>query len=436
MRQRGVAMKMSPRIISYDISEGTVFFNTKTNDSFLITNELIKKVDEDEETEKQYESYLEQHNYFLEEDEVDKYLTQISEADKERLGLTVLTHGDCNFRCKYCYEHFTNISMSLETENAIFYFVEEKIKTGQFKYLTVAWFGGEPLLGFKTIVSLGKRLISLCNKYNVNYDSSLTTNGFLLDKKKFVTLVTDLRVTSYQITLDGNQESHDRQRISRTGKGTYDRILKNLIDMRQTKLDFECIIRFNITKENYPNICSFLKRDGLIFKEDERFLLFYCNVGDWGKGDRVENSLTLVNRSTAFELSKRAVKEGYSLFASRYNTSHFFSCYANKKNHYAFNVNGIVQSCTVALYDKKNIFGNINTGFVNQNKIDKWVINVDDSCSDCPYLLICKSGNCPMVKRINGVSFKRICESMKNTIYENLALFALDGQYNDILDVE
>lgn len=85
---------------------------------------------------------------------------------------------------------------------------------------------------------------------------------------------------------------------------------------------------------------------------------------------------------------------------------------------------------------KKSIFGNINTGFVNQNKIDKWVINVDDSCSDCPYLLICKSGNCPMVKRINGVSFERICESMKNTIYENLALFALDGQYNDILDVE
>lgn len=126
--------------------------------------------------------------------------------------------------------------------------------------------------------------------------------------------------------------------------------------MRQTKLDFECIIRFNITKENYPNICSFLKHDGLIFKEDERFLLFYRNVGDWGKGDRVENSLTLVNRSTAFELSKRAVKEGYSLFASRYNTSHFFSCYANKKNHYAFNVNGIVQSCTVALYDKKKYF--------------------------------------------------------------------------------
>lgn len=142
-------MKMSPRIISYDISEGTVFFNTKTNDSFLITNELIKKVDE--ETEKQYESYLEQHNYFLEEDEVDKYLTQILEADKEGLGLTVLTHGDCNFRCKYCYEHFTNISMSLETENALFYFVEEKIKTGQFKYLTVAWFEGGVLASFFTI---------------------------------------------------------------------------------------------------------------------------------------------------------------------------------------------------------------------------------------------------------------------------------------------
>ena len=50
--------------------------------------------------------------YCSEENEVDKYLQQIQDTNNEVLEFTILTHGDCNFRCKYCYEHFENIGMS------------------------------------------------------------------------------------------------------------------------------------------------------------------------------------------------------------------------------------------------------------------------------------------------------------------------------------
>ena len=101
-----------------------------------------------------------------------------------------------------------------------------------------------------------------------------------------------------------------------------------------------------------------------------------------------------------------------------------------------FNVRGIVQSCTVALYEPQNIFGNINKGFVNYSKLNDWVIRLDASCKECQFVLICKSGYCPMAKRITKTNSRYLCKSVKEKIRKNLALFALSKSYNDILDVD
>ncbi len=69
-------------------------------------------ISHNEEIARDYYSYLEQNMYCSEENEVDKYLQQIQDTNNEVLEFTILTHGDCNFRCKYCYEHFENIGMS------------------------------------------------------------------------------------------------------------------------------------------------------------------------------------------------------------------------------------------------------------------------------------------------------------------------------------
>ena len=68
-----VIWKLSRYILRYDTEDGSVYFNTKNNHSFLITNEL-KNIQENKTEESEYIAYLEENKYLLEENEVNKYL--------------------------------------------------------------------------------------------------------------------------------------------------------------------------------------------------------------------------------------------------------------------------------------------------------------------------------------------------------------------------
>ena len=68
-----VIWKLSRYILRYYTEDGSVYFNTKNNHSFLITNEL-KNIQENKTKESEYIAYLEENKYLLEENEVNKYL--------------------------------------------------------------------------------------------------------------------------------------------------------------------------------------------------------------------------------------------------------------------------------------------------------------------------------------------------------------------------
>ena len=70
---------------------------------------------------------------------------RLQKTDEKILEFTILTHGDCNFRCKYCYEKFEDIVMSEEVEQAISEFAEKLLSVKNYKQFHVHWFGGEPL---------------------------------------------------------------------------------------------------------------------------------------------------------------------------------------------------------------------------------------------------------------------------------------------------
>ncbi|WP_342668877.1 radical SAM protein [Streptococcus henryi] len=326
----------------------------------------------DDSTQKQYEMYLLENHYFVEEKEFEKTLKTIQDNDDKLLQFTILTHGDCNFRCKYCYEKFENITMSKETEDTIIDFARKQLDSGKFDNFSVNWFGGEPLLGYKTIQRLSAAFRDLCQQRGIVYGASITTNGYLLNLKVFHSLVVDNQVKSFQITIDGDEESHDSQRILKNENQTYKRIIDYLKKMLETDLDFECRVRFNISKENYQNVINFLYKDGQLFRPDSRFSFAYHTVGDWRKGDRTNNyCIKLLDYDAGFELAERAINEGFTVRSHEWRLNNAFTCYANRVNHYMFNVRGIIQSCTVALYNKENIFGNINIGFIDDTKLKK-----------------------------------------------------------------
>ena len=51
-------MKLSRYVLRYDTEDSSVYFNTKNNHSFLITNELKQAIQENKTTESEYIAYF------------------------------------------------------------------------------------------------------------------------------------------------------------------------------------------------------------------------------------------------------------------------------------------------------------------------------------------------------------------------------------------
>jgi uncharacterized protein len=135
----------------------------------------------------------------------------------------------CNLRCRYCAysgnyynrEHSSQ-RMSQETaRKAIDFFMERSTES---KKIFVSFYGGEPFLELDLI----KNTILYCQqKYgHREIRFNLTTNGTLLNVDIIRYLIeNDIVVT---VSLDGSKEEHDANRVTADGKGTFDKIIKNL----------------------------------------------------------------------------------------------------------------------------------------------------------------------------------------------------------------
>lgn len=146
-----------------------------------------------------------------------------------------VAHG-CNMDCEYCFAGKGDYSgksgiMSLEVgKKALDYLVE---KSGTKRHLEVDFFGGEPLINWdvcKEIVKYGRELEK---KHDKIFNFTLTTNGVLIDED--VIEFTNKEMGNVVLSMDGRRNTHDRMRKTKTGDGTYNKIIdnfKSLVDSR------------------------------------------------------------------------------------------------------------------------------------------------------------------------------------------------------------
>ncbi|EHE87461.1 Radical SAM superfamily protein [Streptococcus thermophilus CNCM I-1630] len=354
-----------------------------------------------------------QENFYQERNELEEAVQMFRDRDVSTLRIIILAHGDCNFRCKYCYEKFVDCTIESQ-KSSILKFVKNKFEQYQFKDIHVSWFGGEPLLGYRDILDISKALIELSSTYGIRYHSDMTTNGYLLNSRTLSRLVTECQVQSYQITVDGTKEGHDNQRVLKNGHGSYDRIIKNLSNAQKLDLNFHILIRLNVSKENYSDVENFLVTDAQLFKRDKRFQLLFRNVGDWGCGDR---------------------KEGYEVKRFAEDVSFELS---QKEHTYTIDTKGNLLKCTVALYDEENKIGNLDSFVIDDQKQKLWINNYEFSqkCSKYQLLLICKGGACPKRDIFNERTFNEKCQRMRQNILQNFELAILSNKVNYKLKVE
>ena len=174
----------------------------------------------------------------------------------------------CNLRCSYCVysgnydtRQHSDKRMSEETAlKAIDYVIRHSSEVDE---VCFSFYGGEPLLEIELI----KKCIAYVKKNmeGRKYTFSMTTNGTLLVPETVHFLVENHFRLS--VSLDGPKEEHDANRRFRTGKGSFDTIMKNIQHIKEHYPEFWENIYFLITlnpKMDLDKVCDFFATTELL----------------------------------------------------------------------------------------------------------------------------------------------------------------------------
>ncbi len=291
----------------------------------------------------------------------DREVRQTSDLVNTQLRLIILPTEQCNFRCKYCYEDFKLREMAPGVVQGIKNLL--RTRGPELRFLSISWFGGEPLLSYGLITNIMSFITNeMPHAEQLQIESEMTTNGYLLSLEKFKTLVS-LGVREYQITFDGDQAEHDRLRVTAGEAPTFSKIWRNLVDAHGTDLDSSVIVRIHVNGDNEDSIGIFIERFSKDIGTDGRFKLFIRGLSRLGgpndhllpiiRGRELQTTVDRL-RAKANRLGLCAISEDY------WARDGLLVCYASMWNSFMIRPDGRIGKCTVALRDERNTVGRIN----------------------------------------------------------------------------
>jgi uncharacterized protein len=136
----------------------------------------------------------------------------------------------CNLNCSYCYEDgiFRGSTMNKTTIKQVIEYCTRIFIGDNYKDFWITLYGGEPLLNYQLLQNLilGFKKQEDIIGAPINFD--IVTNATLLSQERARWLVRH-GLQRAQITFDGNSTSHNLRRRYPSGKGTFNKILNNLI---------------------------------------------------------------------------------------------------------------------------------------------------------------------------------------------------------------
>jgi uncharacterized protein len=340
-----------------------------------------------------------------------------SRIQQAHLSLTIAPTLQCNFSCSYCYQGKNLEQMNPEVEKQIAPFVKEHLKKKG--ALSVAWYGGEPLLRLETIERLSKEFIALCREAEAEYSASIITNAFLLEPEIAEQLLS-WNVTNAQITLDGPPEIHESRRPLRGGGKTFHKILANI---RSAPPEMRISLRMNVderNKEHIAEILDILAKEGLQNKVSFYLGQTYpytdvCrDVSSWCLSDE---SFSLLSLQTALEL----VPRGFGPMGIP--TSKNYSCMADKENAVVITPSGGLVKCWNEIIKPEAEIGHLlkPASTAAARNIERWRCRdpFQLECAQCQLLPICMGG-CPYLYARLG---KLDCHPWKHHLRESVCMY-------------
>ncbi len=176
----------------------------------------------------------------------------------------------CNLDCAYCfylekeklYPGKHDWAMSPEVLET---YIRSYIEAQDAPAVTFAWQGGEP-----TILGVGffQQAIELQAKYAAGkrVENSLQTNGVLLDDAWCEFLAANGFLVG--LSVDGPRELHDRYRVDKGGRPTFDRVMRGLDCLKKHGVEFNTLTVVQRDNSRHPvEVYHFLKEIGSRFMQ-------------------------------------------------------------------------------------------------------------------------------------------------------------------------
>jgi uncharacterized protein len=306
----------------------------------------------------------------------------------DHLHLILLPTEQCNFRCTYCYEDFSIGRMSAATIQGVKRLIDRRVHA--LASLSVSWFGGEPLLARSVIEDISEHIVRIAaDRHDLHVEGDMTTNGYLLDMLALERLC-GLGICNFQISLDGPEPFHNLTRVRADGEGSFRRVWRNLITIRDGSAPVKVLLRVHLTPANLPVMPEFLAEVRETFLGDERFQVLLKPVEQLGGPN--DGTMQIL----PYEARPQILAELETVvLGQRPVTDRLFSpphvCYASRPTSLVIRADGAIGKCTVALSDPANVIGRLREDGlldIDNVKLRPWLrgwVSREWAEVECPY---------------------------------------------------
>jgi uncharacterized protein len=145
----------------------------------------------------------------------------------------------CNIDCRYCYlaDRGNKSTVSPETLKNLF---TQVFSSGWAEEgLSVVWHAGEPMVLPVAFYRDAFAMIDALKPAGLPIKQSFQTNGTLIDDA-WCDFIAEAEI-AVGVSIDGPQRLHDRNRVTRSGRGTFDKTIAGVRRLRERGIPFHVI---------------------------------------------------------------------------------------------------------------------------------------------------------------------------------------------------
>ncbi len=335
--------------------------------------------------------------------------------------------ADCNLSCTYCFylskaELYPEVRVHRMSDEVLRELVAQVVGVSPGR-VSFCWQGGEPTLAGLDFYRRVVEYQELFRAPGQVVENCLQTNGVLIDEEwaRFLSRYGFL----VGVSLDGPREFHDYYRRDRSGRGSYDRVMRGIGWLRKFGVEFNILVLLNDRNVKYPRkLYRFLVGQGF------RYLQFIpCVERDPETGEIAGYSITpeeygrflceLFDEWTRGGVPDVYIRDFDDILIS-YVTGDSPSCIFGREcgRYVVIEYNGDVYPCD--FYVEPDWFlGNIMEEpleeILQKEKFKKFRSRKRElarRCEGCPWLWLC-NGGCPRHWEVLGFSRNYFCSSYR-----------------------